>query len=266
MTSGLFKILTILSVTIMVTGCKIAVIVGEGGNVTSSSGTRDCASTKYCINEITDANYTETFTVTDNPGFQFVRWQGGTDFQCGGSTSRTCTVKTNGMTQYGTYYLMPIFLDVGFDTDGDGQFDRADADDDNDGVLDVDDNCDLEGPNLDGYGCPVVPDTDGDGVPNATDQCPATSTGATVFPNGCVLDVTLDTDGDGVPDVFDWVRISYNFGLYQDMYDGSYDNDLGDLSGNVPLGPHPGQTMLDAGLCAYYQQLAYCPRLPPPVF
>ena len=104
MTSRLSKILVILAITTLVAGCKLAVIVGEGGNVTSLSGTRNCASTSYCINEIVDGSFNETFTVVAKPGFQFVKWQGGTDLQCGDATVPTCTVKVvKGMTQYGTY-------------------------------------------------------------------------------------------------------------------------------------------------------------------
>lgn len=42
-------------------------------------------------------------------------------------------------------------------------------------------------------------DADGDGVPDAADQCPATAEGATVDANGC----ELDTDKDGVADSAD---------------------------------------------------------------
>ena len=62
-------------------------------------------------------------------------------------------------------HLLPIFQYVGIvapplDTDGDGDPDITDEDDDNDGVLDVDDDCRLEGPNLDGFGCPYTPIAD----------------------------------------------------------------------------------------------------------
>jgi len=46
---------------------------------------------------------------------------------------------------------------------------------------------------------PVVVDTDGDGVPDAADQCPGTPAGATVDARGC----ELDSDGDGVVDRLD---------------------------------------------------------------
>lgn len=48
---------------------------------------------------------------------------------------------------------------------------------------------------------PVVPtaDGDGDGIPDAQDQCPATPAGLAVGPDGCVT----DADGDGVIDAMD---------------------------------------------------------------
>ena len=70
-------------------------------------------------------------------------------------------------------YLDP---DNGPDTDGDGVPDATDLDDDNDGILDMD-----EDPNLDGDDNPLTDplDTDGDGIPNHLD---------------------IDADNDGIPD------------------------------------------------------------------
>ncbi len=70
-------------------------------------------------------------------------------------------------------YLDP---DDGPDTDGDGAPDLTDLDDDNDGILDMD-----EDPNLDGDDNPLTDplDTDGDGMPNHLD---------------------IDADNDGIPD------------------------------------------------------------------
>jgi OOP family OmpA-OmpF porin len=45
----------------------------------------------------------------------------------------------------------------------------------------------------------VIVDSDGDGVPDAVDQCPGTPVGAQVDENGC----ELDSDGDGVIDRLD---------------------------------------------------------------
>lgn len=167
MTSRIFKILTILGVTALIAGCKLVIVSPPGGDVTSvSSGS--CAGGSVCEVEITNPAFTDTFTAVPKPGYAFVRWQGGSnDFNCGNSTSTTCTITFAGdaiaaaaVATFEIINIMPIYKDVGFDTDGDGQFDRVDTDDDNDGVLDVDDNCPLVGPNLNGFGCPSNPITE----------------------------------------------------------------------------------------------------------
>ncbi|MBI5670903.1 MAG: thrombospondin type 3 repeat-containing protein, partial [Chloroflexi bacterium] len=70
---------------------------------------------------------------------------------------------------------------------------------DGDGVLDGMDQCPATpaGATVDTNGCPS--DSDGDGVLDGLDQCPATPAGATVDTNGC----SSDSDGDGVLDGLD---------------------------------------------------------------
>jgi opacity protein-like surface antigen len=46
---------------------------------------------------------------------------------------------------------------------------------------------------------PVLPDNDGDGIPDQFDKCPGSPVGVPVDAHGC----PLDTDGDGVPDFRD---------------------------------------------------------------
>jgi Thrombospondin type 3 repeat len=77
------------------------------------------------------------------------------------------------------------------DTDGDSLGDECDQDDDNDGVLDVDDNCRLEAnsdqSDLDGDGAGDIcdEDADGDGVLDAVDACTSTPPGEVVNSDGC---------------------------------------------------------------------------------
>jgi len=54
-----------------------------------------------------------------------------------------------------------------------------------------------------------APDTDGDGVEDDLDACPATVPGAGVYANGC-SDAQTDADGDGVPDRMDTCAESPN--------------------------------------------------------
>jgi hypothetical protein len=57
---------------------------------------------------------------------------------------------------------------------------------------------------------PEPPDTDSDGVPDLTDECPDTPEGAIVYSNGCMKG---DTDKDGDVDGDDLSIFSKNFGL-----------------------------------------------------
>jgi MYXO-CTERM domain-containing protein len=84
------------------------------------------------------------------------------------------------------------------DTDGDGVIDALDTDDDNDGVLTIN-----EDPN--GDGLPINDDTDGDGVPNYRDTDDdgdgVPTTGEDLDNDGDARND--DTDGDGVPNYLD---------------------------------------------------------------
>ncbi len=164
MTKLLVRCLLISSALITFTGCKLAVMVPSGGDVTSASNTRNCSGGSLCEHNITDSTFNESFTAVARPGYVFSKWNTGAGFLCGDSTNPTCTISnvgTAGNAFIGAviatgqfFYAMPLFEFVGIDTDGDGIKDHLDEDDDNDGVFDVDDSCPLLGPNRDGFGCP----------------------------------------------------------------------------------------------------------------
>ncbi|MGI9625529.1 MAG: OmpA family protein [Longimicrobiales bacterium] len=78
-------------------------------------------------------------------------------------------------------------------------FTRNSSDSDGDGIDDEDDRCPATRPGaiVDDEGCEI--DTDMDGVPDTLDECPGTPRGARVDENGC----PSDGDGDGVFDGLD---------------------------------------------------------------
>ena len=163
MISRLFRLMTFLAITTLVSSCKLAVMVPSGGDVSSTSGNRNCAGGSLCEFNITDSTFNETFTAVARPGYAFSKWSAGPGFLCANSTNPTCVISNvgsegnaivEGVIATGQhFYAMPLFDFVGVDTDGDGTKDHQDADDDNDGVIDTLDNCPLAGPNLDGFGC-----------------------------------------------------------------------------------------------------------------
>ena len=81
------------------------------------------------------------------------------------------------------------------------------GDSDGDGVPDSSDNCPgtPAGTTVDVYGCPTASttDSDGDGVPDDSDNCPGTAAGVQVYADGCPVPTVADADGDGVPDSLD---------------------------------------------------------------
>lgn len=149
------KALLIISLAVLATGCRVAIIVPTGGNVVSSNGAYNCPEASVCEFEVTEAPFSETFTAQASPGYEFEKWSNGDDHLCGKSTNPTCVVSLPDVPVVATIiaffdssYVMPIFKHVGIDTDLDGIRNELDEDDDNDGIFDVDDACPLD-PNLD---------------------------------------------------------------------------------------------------------------------
>ena len=108
------------------------------------------------------------------------------------------------------------------DSDGDGNLDRIDGDDDGDGIVDLRDNC-LFIPN------PGQRDTDGDGVGDACDLEP-TSAGSD----------DPDLDDDGIADATDLCPSVYD----PDQADHDQDR-FGDACDNCPQSWNPMQTDFD---------------------
>jgi len=93
-TSRPLKILVLFAVACLVSSCKLAVVVEEGGLVQSKSGKRNCQEGNTCTFEVTDTNFNETFTAIPLPGYKFIKWRTGPEFLCSGATIPTCTLLT----------------------------------------------------------------------------------------------------------------------------------------------------------------------------
>lgn len=106
-------------VLLSMSGCKLASVVVEGGEVQSvSSGT--CIAGSVCIHQVTDSNYSETFIAVPDPGWRFEKWNDGDGFLCQSDpTNRVCVVSNVGsagnaiieaiIASDETFYIMPIF-------------------------------------------------------------------------------------------------------------------------------------------------------------
>ena len=115
------KFLLLLSISGLLPGCKVAVIVVEGGTVESiDSGT--CRAGSVCIVDVDDAYFSETFTATPDKGWYFQKWNSGDRFFCGGSSYAACALSFQGYEESEgvgsivaspeTFYLMPVFVPI----------------------------------------------------------------------------------------------------------------------------------------------------------
>jgi hypothetical protein len=102
----------------IIAGCKIAVIVVEGGEV-QSTGSGTCLAGTVCIVEVTDTTFSDTFTAVADEGWYFEKWNTGSGFLCQNIESLSCPVSTNEvegnshleelLVSDETFYIMPVF-------------------------------------------------------------------------------------------------------------------------------------------------------------
>jgi hypothetical protein len=114
----LLRILLLLSITALMASCKLAVIVVEGGEV-EADGSGTCVASSICIVEVTDPNFSETFVAVPDTDWYFQKWNLGSGFFCGGSTSAICKLSfkdheeseavADMVASSELFYLMPVF-------------------------------------------------------------------------------------------------------------------------------------------------------------
>jgi len=113
------RLALMLATVALVSGCKLAMIVVEGGSVESSTGTRDCAEGQICLYNITDTTFDEVFTARPKSGWRFTRWNSGGDFFCADTTTTTCVLSNVAFAGNAfvdaiiatdkTFYAQPVF-------------------------------------------------------------------------------------------------------------------------------------------------------------
>ena len=121
------RLLVVLALVGLISGCKLALLVTAAGDVTTPLGTHDCLGPNTCEIEISDATFTQSFTAEPREGYEFKEWSSGPGFLCAGSTDSTCVVSNemflgnttaeNFIARNDYYYLMPLFDNVGIFAD-----------------------------------------------------------------------------------------------------------------------------------------------------
>ena len=78
---------------LVLSACKVAVSVPEGGRVITTSGSMECQQHQTCELDIADTHFHETFRAVPHEVWEFTGWTN--DFLCGGKTD-DCTISTVG--------------------------------------------------------------------------------------------------------------------------------------------------------------------------
>ena len=116
------RLLPILVVAILLTSCKIKIVVPEGGSVVNASGGFSCASGETCEVDVVDFFFDQTAVATPGAGYRFKAWKKGDRRFCGGD-KKPCRIYTVGlnsnealaklMTAFfesdEVFYLQPVF-------------------------------------------------------------------------------------------------------------------------------------------------------------
>ncbi len=111
-------LILLLLIAVTLAGCKLAIIVVEGGEV-HSTGSGVCVAGTVCVIEVTHTNFTDTFTAVPHEGWYFAKWHSGDGFWCAGLNDPACPVSSAGaegrpawealIASSEVFYLMPIF-------------------------------------------------------------------------------------------------------------------------------------------------------------
>ncbi|MFV8816606.1 hypothetical protein [Haliea sp. E17] len=120
MTRATIRLLFIIS-SLVLSGCKLALIVVEGGEVRSArSGT--CVAGLVCMVDVTDTGFSDEFRAVPDEGWYFHKWNSGERFFCGNSADPECILHFSDfpdiennvyikklVSSSEVFYLMPVF-------------------------------------------------------------------------------------------------------------------------------------------------------------
>jgi len=89
------RLLVIATLVVAASGCRLRIVVPEGGRVVSESGAYQCEAGQKCNIEVVDIFFRETFRAEPAEGFYFRRWKDGDRHFCA-STYAGCALATTG--------------------------------------------------------------------------------------------------------------------------------------------------------------------------
>jgi cytochrome c5 len=117
---GIAHIGFLLAFAFLLSGCKVAILVVEGGDVESVSGTYSCLEGNVCVIEVTATDFDETLIAKPGDGYEFSHWLKGDKTFCGNSTDPNCRLTTTVfagneaivpiLASDTIFYLLPVFV------------------------------------------------------------------------------------------------------------------------------------------------------------
>jgi len=118
--SMLLKLFVAFALAWVLVGCKIVIVVPDGGRVESLNG-EICLAGETCILDVSDTNFSDTFEAIPATGYEFDQWENSNGYFCGGS-ALTCALSTTGFAGVAAleavlatdteFFLAPIFTET----------------------------------------------------------------------------------------------------------------------------------------------------------
>lgn len=93
---GRVRLLWVLALALLLSACKIVILVPPGGKVVSASG-EECLAGQTCVIDVSHDNYENTFTAVPDAGHAFAGWERDQGYFCGGKQG-DCYLATTGFT------------------------------------------------------------------------------------------------------------------------------------------------------------------------
>lgn len=109
---------TVIAMTMLIGACKVRILVPEGGQVVSSSGSFNCPALGDCEIDVLDIYFDEVFAANPESGWRFSYWSPVFRGLCGGAKG-SCHLTTRGfqfnpelmslLESDAVFYLVPVF-------------------------------------------------------------------------------------------------------------------------------------------------------------